>query len=211
MTSAVAGGILGVWNDWAGESEVEYEAWYQEEHVPERLACPGFRQARRYEAVEADRHYFTWYALDSVASLSDPVYLDRLEMPTPRTRAIMPSFHGMIRSALDVTASAGRGIGGFTVCLRRDSGPVDDTGLADWLRQPGVVAAQAWQTPAGGALPPSGEMRFRSVPDGAVASALVVECLRANDAYRVANAMSAKTPGGAVQIGIYRLLCCTDA
>ena len=41
-------GLLAVWNDLAAEDEAEFNAWYVEEHVPERLGIPGVHSARRY-------------------------------------------------------------------------------------------------------------------------------------------------------------------
>ena len=41
-------GLLAVWNDIAAEDEAEFNAWYVEEHVPERLGVPGILSARRY-------------------------------------------------------------------------------------------------------------------------------------------------------------------
>ena len=31
----------------------ELNAWYDEEHLPERLSCPGFLAARRFELLES--------------------------------------------------------------------------------------------------------------------------------------------------------------
>ncbi len=204
------GGILAVWNDREGAGEAEYEAWYQGEHVPQRLGFAGFRQARRYEAVAADRRYFTWYALDGVAVLRAPAYLACLETPTPRTQANMPAFRRMVRAELAVVAAAGRGLGGYAVCLRRDTGSVDPAAAAPWLQQPGVTKVQVWQAPAGPPAPMSSEIKFRGAPDGTAASALLVECLREADAQRVARAL-ADGADGAAHVGVYRLLCCTDA
>ncbi len=204
------GSILGVWNDREGGSEAEYEAWYQEEHIPQRLGFAGFRQARRYEAVRADRRYFTWYALDSVAVLRAPAYLACLEAPTPRTQANMPAFRGMVRAEFDVAASAGRGIGGFAVCLRCDTGFVDPAGAATWLERPGVTKVQVWQAPPGPPAPMSSEVKFRGAPDGTASGVLLVECLREEDACGAAASM-ATGADSAVHIGVYRLLCSTDA
>ena len=35
-------GILAIWHDCAPGREAEFEAWYQQEHLIERLAVPGF-------------------------------------------------------------------------------------------------------------------------------------------------------------------------
>ena len=204
-------GILGVWNDYAGSSEAEYEAWYESEHVPQRLGFAGFQQARRYEAVEADRRYFSWYALDAVAVLRNPAYLACLGDPTPRTRAAMPGFRGMVRAELEVAGSAGHGLGGFAVCLRRDTGAVDTAGIASWLDEAGVTRVQAWVSPAGPAPAMSGETQFRGAPDGVASGALVVECLREVDTVRVAGQLADTMVGdAAVHIGRYRLLSCRD-
>jgi len=60
--------------------EEEFNAWYDEEHLPERLAIPGFRSARRWVS---GRTYLATYELDSLAVLSSSAYLARYENPTP--------------------------------------------------------------------------------------------------------------------------------
>lgn len=68
--------------------EEEFNAWYDEEHVPERLAIPGFRSAQRWVADVAPGmgKYLATYELDSLAVLSSSEYLSRFENPTPWTR-----------------------------------------------------------------------------------------------------------------------------
>jgi len=63
--------------------EEEFNAWYDEEHLPERLAIPGFRSARRWVR---GRTYLASYELDSPAVLSSSAYLARYENPTPWSR-----------------------------------------------------------------------------------------------------------------------------
>ena len=57
----------------------ELNAWYDEEHLPERLSCPGFLAARRFELLEssADGHprYLALYDLESAEVLSSEAYL----------------------------------------------------------------------------------------------------------------------------------------
>lgn len=208
-------GVLAIWNDRVPDGEAEYEAWYQDEHVPERLALPGFREARRYEAVQADRRYFTWYALESADCIRSPAYRARLEAPTPRTRAAMRDFGGMVRAELTVVASAGRGLGAYAVCLRWECGQEGSTPLDHWLRQPGVVRAQAWRAASGAdSLPATAEKACRDAPDATVAGTLLVECLRLEDADGVARALadaSARLGTEVASVGVYHLLCCTRA
>jgi hypothetical protein len=68
--------------------EEEFNAWYDSERVPERLAIRGFRSARRWVADGAagEGRYLATYELDSPAVLSSPEYLARFEGATPWTR-----------------------------------------------------------------------------------------------------------------------------
>jgi len=68
--------------------EEEFNAWYDGEHLPERLAIPGFRSARRWLAdlAPGEGKYLATYELDSAAVLSTPEYLARFESATPWTR-----------------------------------------------------------------------------------------------------------------------------
>jgi hypothetical protein len=60
--------------------EEEFNAWYDTEHIPERLAIPGFRSARRW--VEG-RSYLATYELDSAKVLESADYLARYNNQTP--------------------------------------------------------------------------------------------------------------------------------
>lgn len=60
--------------------EEEFNAWYDEEHLPERLAIPGFRSARRWVS---ERTYLATYELDSAKVLQSPAYLARFNNQTP--------------------------------------------------------------------------------------------------------------------------------
>jgi hypothetical protein len=68
--------------------EEEFNAWYDTEHLPERLAIPGFRSARRWVADVApgEGRYLATYELDAEAVLSSAAYLARFEGATPWTR-----------------------------------------------------------------------------------------------------------------------------
>ncbi len=45
-----AQGVLFVSNDIVEAAEEEFNRWYQQQHLPERLSAPGFKTARRYRA-----------------------------------------------------------------------------------------------------------------------------------------------------------------
>ena len=68
--------------------EEEFNAWYDEEHLAERLATPGFRSATRWVAdvpLGAGK-YLATYELDSAAVLRSPAYLARFRNQTPWSR-----------------------------------------------------------------------------------------------------------------------------
>jgi hypothetical protein len=60
--------------------EEEFNAWYDDEHIPERLAIPGFRSARRWVS---ERTYLATYELDSPQVLQSAPYLARFHNQTP--------------------------------------------------------------------------------------------------------------------------------
>ncbi len=55
--------------------EEEFNAWYDSEHIPERLGVPGILTARRY--VSASRHpkYLAMYDLERHAVMTSPAYV----------------------------------------------------------------------------------------------------------------------------------------
>jgi hypothetical protein len=65
--------------------EEEFNAWYDQEHLAERLAIPGFRSAQRWAAdvPAGGGKYLATYELDSLQVLSSPEYLKRFQNQTP--------------------------------------------------------------------------------------------------------------------------------
>jgi hypothetical protein len=61
--------------------EAEFHRWYFEEHVAERMACPGFRSARRFEAVEGQPRFLAIYDLDGPEALQTEEYLRLAHSP----------------------------------------------------------------------------------------------------------------------------------
>lgn len=207
--NAAQPGVLAIWNDCAPEAEAEYEAWYAEEHLWERLAVPGFRAARRYEALRADRRYFTRYDTDAPGVLLSAPYRALLETPTPRTREIMPSFRNMVRAACRVSVVDGRRVDGAHVVTARSAAAGHDP---DWRALTGnlvsggsVARAEVWLALDEGPAQDTREVALRGGADGTIAGALVADCLRRADAERTAAEFAKRWPGAIV--GVYTLLC----
>jgi hypothetical protein len=71
--------LLLVMMDIDPEHEEDFNRWYSEEHVPERLSVPGFVSARRFRAVEGSPRYLALYELDSPDVLQSDAYRHFLE------------------------------------------------------------------------------------------------------------------------------------
>ena len=77
MTSIpfAAPGQLSVWTDVDPAHELDFNRWYDREHMQERMAIPGFRRARRFRAlVSCPRPYLALYDTDSVEVFRSPAY-----------------------------------------------------------------------------------------------------------------------------------------
>jgi hypothetical protein len=213
-------GILAIWNDCAPEGLEHFERWYNGEHLLERVGVPGFRFGRRYERTAmGDRQFFAFYEVDSPAVLTSPAYIERLENPTPWTSESMKSFRGMVRTVCDLKAIAGNLIGSHVVVVRADKTmtptPAAGTLLAKLAAEDGIARVQLWTAAAQQTKADTAEMKSRG-RDQLIAGALIVECVRRNDADRVAGRLAADGPppelgiSGPSVLGVYALLCIYD-
>lgn len=137
-------------NDVAAGLEAEFDAWYQQEHLAERLAVPGFRSARRYRAMSASHGWLALYELRDGAVFSSPAYRARLENPTPRTRQIMPHFRRMARSLMTLQISDGDGLGAvldLVVCASPDAPTPGRAALDSCKRHPAFERARLLVAP----------------------------------------------------------------
>jgi hypothetical protein len=57
------------------EREAQFNQWYNEVHLPELLACPGWLRASRYEAVRGTPKYVAIYDLAGASALETPEYV----------------------------------------------------------------------------------------------------------------------------------------
>jgi len=216
-------GVLAIWTDVEPAHEDAFNAWYDEEHVAERVAIPGFLTGQRYVAVAGSPRYFAWYETEVVAVLSSEPYRKALDSPSPRTTHIMPHFRRTVRTAFDVHERLGDGRRGpYAATLRLIAEPGRRDELRPWVAEhalpalvadPGIIAAQLWEgdpdvTAAGG----TAEAKMRGGPDQVVETAVLFESESAEAAEAAARAHLGQddlqahgaTSGG--DFGIYRLL-----
>ena len=126
-------GMLLVWTDVEPAAEEDFNAWYDQEHMVERLAVPGFLTARRYRAVSGDLPYFAAYDTESAEVLFSPAYLERLNNPTPWTERVMAAFRDTVRSVCRIAGEEGQGEQEAALTLRIVPAPGRHDALRDAL------------------------------------------------------------------------------
>ncbi len=72
------------------DMEEEFNVWYDREHVPERLAVPGFERAQRYYLTHGERRYAALYDVSAFDVFESPAYLATSgDNNTPWTKQII--------------------------------------------------------------------------------------------------------------------------
>jgi hypothetical protein len=84
-------GLLMVWCDVPADKEPEFNRWYNEEHLDERLSVPGFLSAARYEAVKGGPKHLAVYELESADVMQSAAYKKVSQNPTAWTQKIGPN------------------------------------------------------------------------------------------------------------------------
>jgi hypothetical protein len=114
--------VVAIWNGIAPEARAQFYDWHTNEHMPERVGIPGFRRGRRYIAADADTapEFFTLYEADTMQVLQGSDYANRLNNPTPGTRATTAQFRDTSRALSRVVVSHGPGLGGSLLTIRFD-------------------------------------------------------------------------------------------
>lgn len=213
--------VLAIWHDIAAGEEAAFHAWHTAEHLPERLAVPGFLRARRYEAVEGAPRFFNDYLVAGPEVLSSPAYLDRLDHPTPWTSRVVPSFRSVNRSVCRVVAEAGRGEGGMLATLRlHDALAAPPERLAALL--PGlvageeIVAARVLEGDTGASRIETAETRLRAAGTEVASCVIVLEGQFAAPLAAAAGRLATDLRGKGLVAeppswGVYRLLLRLEA
>jgi hypothetical protein len=201
-------GILAIWNDCRAGREAEFDAWFQGEHLLERLAVPGFLFGRRHQAISGSSGHFNFYLVESPDVLTSRPYLERLDNPTPMTRKIMSEvFLNMNRTVCRRTLRRGGFRGAYVVTVRFNVQP-DEAALAKWvdaaLQNPAVANGEIWIAldPAG--MPVSMEEKLRG-GDKKIKGALMIDTLRQREAELLGEKFSREFP--AADVGVFRVLC----
>ena len=82
MTKRKGSGLLMVWADVPPDKEKEFNRWYNEEHIPERLSIPGVLNAARYVAVRGGPKHLACYELSEPEAYFTDIWQNFLNNPT---------------------------------------------------------------------------------------------------------------------------------
>jgi hypothetical protein len=105
-----------IWNDVIDSEHDAFYRWHDKEHIPERLALPGFLRGRRYRGSGVTE-WLTIYEAADLDVLTSPAYLARLNDPTPATRRTVQAFRNTARSICRIVRSAGESSGGHVLTM----------------------------------------------------------------------------------------------
>lgn len=109
---------VAMWWDVSPEARTEFEDWHSREHMPERLAIPGFLRGSRWLAASGAPSYFILYEVARLETITSGPYLERLNNPTPWSRKMMPQHRNMVRTLCLVRAGFGGGLPGTLGTVR---------------------------------------------------------------------------------------------
>jgi len=167
MTAKRGTGLLMVWADVPADKEAEFNRWYNEEHLAERLAVPGFLSGARYEAVKGGPKHLAVYELESAAVMESPAYKKVQASPTPWTQrsgpqAIATTFirniYSMIHPRAVTPAVASSGMAPALQLGRMGVPPEVDAEWNDWYstiyvpnyeKVPGVIRGRRYRAVEG--------------------------------------------------------------
>lgn len=167
MTAKKGTGLLMVWADVPRDREDDFNRWYNEEHLAERLSVPGILSAARYEAVKSGPKHLACYELESLAVLDSAEYRQLKERPTAWTRRSSPDVIGttfirnvytMIHPGQLTPEIAGSGMAPALQIGRMDVPPEIDDEFNRWYNTiyvpnyetvPGVIRGRRYRAVAG--------------------------------------------------------------
>lgn len=201
-------GILAIWNDVAPGRDADLNAWFQGEHLVERLGVPGFLYGRRHQAISGSSAYFNFYLVESPAVLTSKPYLERLDDPTPMTKRIMSGvFLNMSRTVCLRTLRRGPFRGAYAVTLRFDAAPNQSAlpALLDALiADTNICGGEIWTATDPAGQPVSMEEKLRG-GDKKIKAALMIDTLRQAEAEALGARLAKQFPSA--QTGVFAVLC----
>jgi hypothetical protein len=191
MGALMGTGALLLWLDVAPQLDRETDAWYVDEHMPERIDLGGYLRARRYGAIEGSPAYLTLFEAQTPAALANDGYLRLVKRISEQSQRIRAGFSNVARNTFAVRASRGRGIGTVVASLRltaRDPVGVAaaalDAQVPHLLRRRGVVGVH-WLQAAPAVRAKMDAVRAVGQSDAGADYVLLIEATRVADIHDI--------------------------
>lgn len=141
--------MLLVWTDVVPAVEDEFNAWYDRDHVRERVSgIPGVERGRRFAAYRGGPKYLAAYDMPSASVMTSGPYLALRGARDPESRHFISQFRNTRKLVGTITAGEERAEG--CVCallspggaLRELRSYMRETVVPRTLAQPGLVAVR---------------------------------------------------------------------
>jgi hypothetical protein len=208
MTNDKTRGLLCIWTDVDPQHDLDFNRWYDREHMQERVAIPGFQSARRFGAIGASpRPYLALYYTDNLGVFTSDAYRTAFANQTAWSLENFKRMRGTQRRVGKLSVEAGDGEGGALALFVLPQQQLAQAGgrLADALAavagQDHVIRATLLETDAGLSTPVTADAV------AAPADALVmVEATRATVAVAQATAVAASLGLPAPEIHSFQAL-----
>lgn len=151
-------GLMAFWAEIDDDYTLSYQRWHNCEHIPERVAIPGFRSGRRYRALDGRPDFLMMYETDGAHVMVSDAYRAALDSPTAWTREALTHFRKPVRivySRLADTGEAGAAAAPYVTALRFNlAGDVDPARIATMAQAlralPSVRRARVFLSDAAG-------------------------------------------------------------
>jgi len=153
--------LLSVYAGIPAEIEDDFNQWYNTQHIPERLAIPGFQQAARYEALKGEPKYLALYELEDASVLEAPAYKKLGNNPNDWDKRIMPKLQVEARTIYERIFTCGEAPqehAPFLLSVRLDIAPAVEAEFNEWYNVdhlpklaavPGVYCARRYRQLSG--------------------------------------------------------------
>jgi len=154
-------GLLAVWTDIPANLEEDFNRWYNEEHIAERVGIPGFLNGRRYLSLEGAPKYMAFYETVDAQVLTSEIYLKVLHNQTPWTEKIRPHFQNFVRNEYEWLLTLGTlpdRAAPYVLTVRLETDPTHEGEFNEWYNTdhlpalvsvPGVYGARRYRATAG--------------------------------------------------------------
>lgn len=155
--------VLTVYANIPADVEEDFNNWYNRQHIPERLAVPGFQSAVRYASLKGEPKYIALYELEDASVLDTPAYrqLGEKAKTDAWDQRIMPQLQVQARTIYEQIFACGdvpAEHAPFLLSVRLDIAPEVEAEFNSWYNEdhlpklaavPGVACARRFRRLSG--------------------------------------------------------------